>query len=173
MIYKRIVFINSIFKNVFDIGTVRLNSTDPFDAPIVDPNYLSNETDRQIWFEGLRESFRIAKKMNQYGQKLTIKDTFCEPCNNTVDVLDDPCDKYLECLTRIYAFDGHHFGGSCRIGSKYDDKAVVDERLKVRKLNGLRVVDASIIPRLISGGTYATSIMIGEYGAQLIKDDAT
>jgi choline dehydrogenase-like flavoprotein len=128
--------------------------------------------DIKIWLEGMREIFKLANKMQQLGREVYIDDYMCKPCQKTKNIFDSPCDEYLLCLTKQYGMDGHHFAGTCRMGSNNDDQAVVDERLRVRKVSGLRVIDASIIPRLASGGTYATSLMIGEYGAQMVIEDS-
>jgi choline dehydrogenase len=81
----------------------------------------------------------------------------CEPCtNNTYD-----CDSYLRCFIGTGGTYGHPVA-SCRMGSATDNNAVVDERLRVRNLSRLRVIDASIMPQITSSGVNAPSIMIGE-----------
>ncbi|WP_033289273.1 GMC family oxidoreductase [Amycolatopsis jejuensis] len=135
------------------IGEVRLHSSDPGRAPAINPNYLADPYDWQVSMAGFR-----------WGRKLLQSEAFApyvrqEHLPGAQVQTDDELRTYI----REWAKTDYHPVGSCKMGT--DEMAVVDGELRVHGLDGLRVVDASIMPTLISGNTQATSIMIGEKGA--------
>lgn len=79
-------------------------------------------------------------------------------------------DAYYECMARHYTLTIYHPIGTCKMGPYWDREAVVDPQLRVYGVKGLRVIDASIMPKLVSGNTNAPVIMIGEKGADLVKE---
>jgi choline dehydrogenase-like flavoprotein len=80
-------------------------------------------------------------------------------------------DEYWECAVRSISMSIYHPVGTCKMGPESDPDAVVDPRLRVHGVKGLRVIDASIMPTIVSGNTNAPVIMIGEKGADLVKED--
>jgi choline dehydrogenase len=80
-------------------------------------------------------------------------------------------DGYWRCAIRHLTFTTYHVSGTCKMGPKWDSGAVVDPRLRVYGINGLRVIDASIIPEIPTGHTNGPTFMIAEKGADLIKQD--
>ncbi|KAK7085473.1 hypothetical protein SK128_005042 [Halocaridina rubra] len=80
-------------------------------------------------------------------------------------------DEYWACVVRHIAATTYHVAGSCKMAPASDPYSVVDHTLKVRGVSGLRVIDASIMPVVVSANTNAATIMIGEKGADLIKSD--
>ena len=141
-------------------GTVTLRSTNASDPADYAPNFLSNEYDIKAVISGVRW---IRKIMNSEPIKSRI---VAEEVPGANVRTDDEIYKYL-----VEAGNSaHHQGGTCKMGS--DSLAVVDERLRVRGLQRLRVVDASIMPFITSGNTNAPSIMIGIKAADLIREDA-
>lgn len=141
-------------------GTVHIQSPDPHLPPIIDPNYLSHEEDRitSVGLLRLIESIAAQPALSRY----IVKET--RPGDSAMD--DDALLQYA----RQTGQTAWHTVGTCRMGA--DEDAVVDTRLRVRGVQGLRVVDASIMPTTASSNTNAAAIMIGEYGADLVLEDA-
>ena len=137
-------------------GNVRLGSKDASVAPVIDPNFLSEERDIAVLREGVRLSHRIADA--------PAMQVFEPTDRHPVDLQDDDA---LDELLRNRSDTVYHPVGTCRMGA--DDDAVVDPTLKVRGLDGLWVADASVMPKIVSGNTNAPSIMIGERCADFIK----
>ncbi|HEX8828189.1 MAG TPA: GMC oxidoreductase, partial [Xanthobacteraceae bacterium] len=141
-------------------GYVKIKSRDPRDAPAIQPNYLATQKDRDTIVAGvsaMRRIFRAPAMARYLAEEI-------EPgaeCDNDDELLD---------FIRRRGSTTYHPVGSCRMGQ--DQNAVVDERLRVRGFAGLRVVDASIMPAVVSGNTNAAAIMIGEKGADMILQDA-
>lgn len=140
-------------------GSVSLRSANPFDAPAIRPNYLSTEHDVRVMVEGVRRSREIAntKAFKPYrGAEL-------HP-GSKIATTEQVADFLRANMQTLY-----HPVGTCKMGS--DAMAVVDQRLRVRGIEGLRVADASVMPRIISGNTNAPAIMIAEKAADMIRED--
>ena len=139
-------------------GTVRLASTDAAAAPLIDPNFLSDDRDMDLLKMGIKLGYRImeAPPLSNYQGR----------DRNPVNLGEDAA---LETKVRERADTIYHPVGTARMGG--DNDAVVDTRLRVRGVTGLYVADASIMPRLISGNTNAPSMMIGERCADFVKAD--
>ena len=140
-------------------GTVTLASADPATDPVIDPNFHDVEEDKKMSVAGVRLGREIVAQAAL--QPFLGTERFPGPEAKT----DDDILAYI----RRYSSVDYHPVGTCKMGT--DDMAVVDSKLRVRGLEGLRVADASIMPTLISGNTNAPSIMIGEKGAALIKEE--
>ncbi|HUS55711.1 MAG TPA: choline dehydrogenase [Thermohalobaculum sp.] len=141
-------------------GHVRISSPDPRVHPEILANYLATETDCQTMVEGVRIGRRIAEA----APLAPVLKRELEPGPEAAS--DDEIMHWIRArATTIY-----HPTGTCRMGQ--DNMAVVDERLRVRGIEGLRVADASIMPTITSGNTNAPAIMIGEKAAIMIREDA-
>ena len=138
-------------------GSVTLRSADPADAPRVDPNFWAEEYDREMSLRGFELTREIMAQPAL--QKYVRREHFPGPEANTRDE--------IMAYAAKFAKTDYHPVGTCKMG--VDDMAVVDPQLRVRGLDGLRVADSSIMPRLISSNTNAASIMIGEKASDLIR----
>jgi choline dehydrogenase len=123
------------------------------------PNYLAAELDRRCAVAGIRLARRLAATSS-------LKPYVAEEYRPGPDARTD--DDLLE-FARTYGATIFHPSGTCKMGS--DAMAVVDERLRVRGVGGLRVVDCSIMPTLVSGNTHAPAVMIAEKASDLILGD--
>lgn len=141
-------------------GRLGLQSPDPSQPPLLAPNYFADETDRRTLVEGLKLARRIAATP-------PLADFVSSEHLPGSDIRSDD---EIEAYFRENGGCVSHQVGTCKMGS--DRMAVVDDRLRVRGLEGLRVADASIMPTLISGNTNAAVIMIGEKAADMITRGA-
>jgi choline dehydrogenase len=141
-------------------GSLAIRSPSPLEPPAIHPNYLSTDYDRRIMLEGARFVRRLAStpSLSRY---------VLEEYNPGSEVQSDA--QILEAV-RNFGSSGYHPCGTCRIGK--DATAVVDPRLRVRGVERLRVVDASVMPTVVSGNTNAATIMIAEKGADMILEDS-
>ncbi len=139
-------------------GYVRIRSTDPADPPIIQPNYLSAENDRQVLMHAIRSARRIlaTSPLSPYYE------------TEIVPGAAKASDEELLAFARQYGSSTYHLCGACRMGPADDRSTVVDEQLRVHGLNGLRVADSSIMPAIVSANTYATTLMIGEKASDLL-----
>ncbi|WP_448518988.1 GMC family oxidoreductase [Rhodoflexus sp.] len=136
-------------------GYVALRSANPTDAPIIQPNFLSKEADLELLVKG----GKLAQEILQQQALDDLRDRLQFPQPNISD--DEWANHIRLSLETVY-----HPVGTCKMGS--DEMSVVDDQLRVHGIEGLRVADASIMPRIVSGNTNAACIMIGEKAADMI-----
>jgi choline dehydrogenase len=140
------------------IGTVHIRSTDPLDKARMDPRYLSHEDDARLFVRGMRVGREVASRAAL--KPFMVRETRPGPgVVNDADML---------AYVRETLQTSWHMVGTCKMG--VDDTAVVDPQLRVRGLEGLRVIDSSICPTLPSSGTNIPTIAIAEKGAQMVLE---
>ena len=141
-------------------GTIHIKSPDSMVGPAIRPNFLDAEADRQSLVKGMQIARRIVAQpaMQQY---------VSYEMNPGKDV--DTFDEWLE-FARQTGQTIYHPIGTCRMGT--DEGAVTDPQLRFKGLDGLRVVDASVMPLMVSGNTQAAVMMVAEKGADMILQDA-
>ncbi|XP_050431850.1 glucose dehydrogenase [FAD, quinone]-like [Adelges cooleyi] len=148
-------------------GRIWLRDTDPWHQPLIDPNYFADETDLDVIVAGVRIVQRMLKTdaMRKLGARV-----FATPLPGCAHHPFDS-DAYWKCSARHMSFSIYHLSGTCKMGPAGDPTAVVDPRLRVHGVKNLRVVDASIFPRVPAAHTNAPTIMVGEKAADMIKED--
>jgi len=139
-------------------GVVQLQSNDPHDAPLIDPRFLQDPRDLEVLVRGAQIQQRLIESQPFAG----VRGPMLYPVR-----VDHP--EEIAADIRARADTQYHPVGTCKMGPADDAMAVVDAALRVRGVQGLRVVDASIMPTLIGGNTNAPTIMIGEKAADLIR----
>jgi choline dehydrogenase len=141
-------------------GHVRIEGPDPFQPPAIDPNYLATETDRRTSVAGL-------KLLREIMASRAMSELLAAEVEPGAEVQDDAA---LLAYCREHASTIYHPTCTARMGD--DPQAVVDSRLRVRGIGGLRIADGSVMPALVSGNTHAAIVMIGEKAADMILEDA-
>jgi choline dehydrogenase len=143
-------------------GHLALRSANMHDHPVIHPNYLATVTDQRTIVKGIQ----VARRIAQYEPlKSHISEEHAPGAGIAMDDEAGTLDWARNTATTIY-----HPTGTCKMGN--DPMAVVDPRLRVHGIRGLRVADCSIMPRIVSGNTNAPAIMIGEKASQMILEDA-
>src|SRR5262249_46637861 len=135
---------------------------DPRDPPILDPNYLATEEDRRE----IRESYGFIREI--------VSQKAFDPYRGApleLSVMPEAVEE-IDALGRHLGASSFHLCGTCKMGSESDLTAVVDPETRVRGLTGLRVVDASIMPSIVSSNLNAPTMMIGERASDLIKGES-
>ncbi len=135
-------------------GSVRLQSRDPLDAPLIDPAFLSDDRDTALMVEG-------AKKLRTIMQAPALQSYR----GKEIYTADVQTDAQWEGYIRARADTIYHPVGTCKMGAAHDSMAVLDAQLRVKGIPGLRVIDASAMPTLVSGNTNAPTIMLAEKAA--------
>jgi choline dehydrogenase len=139
------------------LGSIHITSNDPAKWPEIIGNYLVDEYDREMMLKGIR----LLRKV--FAQKAFARYVIREKAPGAERVGDE---EILD-FCRQKGDSVHHPVGSCRMGQ--DEHAVVDPKLRVRGVDGLYVIDASVMPRIVSGNTNAATVMIAEKGADLLR----
>ena len=139
-------------------GSVGLQSRDPLDAPLIDPAFLSDDRDTALMVEG-------AKKLRTIMQAPALQ----AYRGKEIYTADIQTDAQWESYIRQRADTIYHPVGTCKMGATHDLMAVVDPQLSVKGVAGLRVVDASVMPTLVSGNTNAATVMLAEKAADLLR----
>lgn len=149
------ITLNSAFLRPLSRGTVKLSDSNPNSAPLIDPNYWADPYDRKMSIEG----FKIAREiLHQDAFKPYIK-AEADPGKHV------KTDNEIAEYAKQFCKTDYHPVGTCKMGDANDETAVVTSDLKVKGVDGLRVIDSSVMPLLVSSNTNAPTIMVAEKGA--------
>ena len=143
-------------------GSIHLRSSDPYDTPVIAPNYLDTDADRQVAVDALKLTRRIVAQapLARYRPEEYLPG---EATQSDAQMLEAAG----KLGTTIF-----HPVGTAKMGRDDDPRAVLDGRLRVRGVSGLRVIDASVMPTITSGNTANPTMMIAEKGVAMLLEDA-
>eukprot|EP01052_Picozoa_sp_SAG31_P016641 SAG31_NODE_1109_length_9860_cov_22.119353_4_plen_689_part_00 len=144
-------------------GTIRLDPQDPAGKPVIDPQYLSDPRDLHVLVDGIKLCRQVVSQKAFDG----VRGEELQPGP------DVNTDAELKAWIAANVDTGYHPVGSCKMGSRWQDGAVVDFELKVHKVAGLRVVDASVFPTIPNGNTQAATFMVAERAAEMMLQSAS
>jgi len=146
------------------VGEILLNSTNPLDYPIINPNYLSHPEDMRVLVEGMKiaRKIHLSSSLKDFHKREMID-------SEAAESFEVGSDDYWREYIKKNVITVYHPVGTCKMGK--DEMSVVDSRCRVIGFKHLRVVDCSILPETPSGNTNAPAIMVGEKASDLIKED--
>ena len=151
----------------FSKGHIELRSANYLDKPYIHVNYMSDERDVDTYIRALKIYTRLPTTKAFRERETSLHKIDLEACNSLKYQSDD----YWRCYIRHMTTTVYHPVGTTKMGPASDPTAVVDWRLRVHGAKGLRVIDASVMPDIVAANTNAAIIMIGEKGADMIKED--
>ena len=141
------------------VGYTEISSSDPFANPIIQPNYLEDARDREVLLNGMRLARRLLQtpELSRFALAESLPGLQVQSDDELLD------------FARRFGASCYHLNGTARMGLATDQNTVVDDQLRVHGMQGLRVVDASVMPTIPSANTCATTMMIAEKAADLIR----
>ncbi|XP_069687311.1 glucose dehydrogenase [FAD, quinone]-like [Periplaneta americana] len=162
--YNRITFMPAILRPTCR-GLLTINSSDPFDRPLLYPNNFCDDHDMNTIIDGFVAATKLAESKSFKENGFVLDKTPPPKCAH----LEYGTEPYWRCGAMVGTHSNYHAVGTCKMGPDTDPDAVVDPNLRVYGVPNLRVIDSSIMPQVVSGNTNAPTIMIAEKGADLVK----
>ncbi len=148
-------------------GHIKLKSKNPLDSPVIEAGYFEDPRDVHV----LVDAVKFILNLTDTKPFRSVNAQFWSNKMPGCEHLEMPSDAYFQCMIRHHTVTIYHYSGTAKMGPEWDDSAVVDPRLNVHGISGLRVVDASIFPTVPSGNTNAPVIMVAEKASDMIKSD--
>jgi choline dehydrogenase-like flavoprotein len=151
-------------------GFIKLRSKNPYDHPLIDPKYYSDPHDLKVMVESMKIAYKLSQSssLQKLGSQYFNFNLTFPGCEQFAD--NPVSDEAFACSAKTVSVTIYHPVGTCKMGSPSDPMSVVRPDLRVYGVEGLRVVDASVMPQIVSGNTNAPVIMIGEKAADMILE---
>ncbi|XP_069699185.1 glucose dehydrogenase [FAD, quinone]-like [Periplaneta americana] len=165
--YYNLVYYQGALVRPYSRGTIKIKSKDPFEDPLIYPNYFKDPRDIDAIIDSLNSGSSLSKTKSLTNAGYVLDKTPRKLCEH----YEFGTDPYWICLAKNYTLSLYHPAGTCKMGPSNDSSAVVDSQLRVHGIKRLRVADASIMPTVLSGNLNAGIIMIAEKCADFIKKD--
>ncbi|KAL0131171.1 hypothetical protein PUN28_002615 [Cardiocondyla obscurior] len=147
-------------------GRLTLKSSDPHDSPVININYYDHEDDLNTMVQAIKIAIEVASTKAFKRFNATLLPVPFPGCKHVIF----KSDAYWACIARHVSTTLGHFAGTCKMSTR-KNSGVVDHRLRIHGIDGLRVVDASVMPTIIAGHTNAPAYMIAEKASDMIKED--
>lgn len=164
---QHIGIVNVVLLNPKSQGKIKLRSVDPKAKPKIYPNYLNHTDDIETLVRGIKYQVDFLKTEEFKNNEVDLLQLPLAECRG----IEIPSDEYWQCYATYMSTSMYDPTSTAKMGPKSDKTSVVDSRLKVKGIQGLRVVDASVMPKIVSANTNAAVIMIAEKGADFVKED--
>lgn len=161
-----LIVITPIMLQPLSTGRVMLKSVNPLDDPKIVLNYLSYDEEIETLLKGIEFVVKLSKTKSMIDAGLVLEEL---KLSNCADYIWDTREYWI-CIIQNLAAPFYHIVGGCKMGSEDDCYSVVDTKLRVKGIIGLRLMDSSIMPKIVSVNTNAATIMIGEKGSDIIKE---
>lgn len=161
--HTNVLFFSPILLRQETKGSVHISSSSPQAHPKITPNQFATKTDRKKMVDAMRRAMEIVE--HDEVKAFEPKFIHLDECKMHIKMSDG----YLECLTKYAAVPLGEVAGTCKMGTRLDRFAVVDEELRVRGVKNVRVIDASVMPLIPRGNILVPTAMVAEKGAELVK----
>lgn len=163
---SRISVVYVVLLNPESRGEIQLKSSDPMDKPNIFPNYADKDKDMVTLLRGVKQQYKLIETQAFKAHEGDFLRLPLPECDKLPYLSDD----YFKCYITFMGITIYHPVGTAKMGPSSDKEAVVNSQLRIHGVQNLRVIDASIMPKIVSSNTNAPTIMIGEKGADFIKD---
>jgi len=161
-----LIVMTPILSQPLSTGRVMLKSVNPLEDPSIVLNYLSYDEEIETLLKGIEFVIQLSKTESMISAGLVLEELKLPNCAH----YNWGTREYWICVIQNLAAPFYHVVGTCKMGSEDDCSSVVDTKLRVKGIIGLRLIDSSIMPKIVSVNTNAASIMIGEKGSDIIKE---
>lgn len=149
-------------------GFIQLASKDPYADPLIDPNYYSHPDDMKVTLKAISKTLELVENTKSFVRiGAGLAKTPFPSCKHVKYRSED----YWECFAREYSVSVYHPSGTCAMGKADDPNSVVDSDLRVKNVAGLRIIDASVMPQIVTTNINPACTVIAERGSQMILDE--